>query len=157
MLRNKSIFQISTLICLRSITICNLLAYLRITSSLSRGWVCHLKLLLALASTFILGSESRGNRDHILLSQIETSRCVASYDSLGYGGGIRPRLHTGRLGFKLKSYITTDGQSASLFWNKVPIWGLRPDLSYCRTVAGHECTALYNFHAAYIEVTPSNS
>jgi hypothetical protein len=41
-----------------------------ITSSLTRGWVCHLQLLLALASAFILGSESRGTRDHILLSQI---------------------------------------------------------------------------------------
>jgi hypothetical protein len=41
-----------------------------ITSSLTRGWVCHLQLLLALASVFILGSESRGTHDHILLSQI---------------------------------------------------------------------------------------
>jgi hypothetical protein len=35
-----------------------------------------------------------------------------------------------------QSYITTDGQSASLSWNKGPIWGLRPDLYYCQTVAG---------------------
>jgi hypothetical protein len=41
-----------------------------ITSSPTREWVCHLQLLLALASTFILGSESRVTRDHILLSQI---------------------------------------------------------------------------------------
>jgi hypothetical protein len=27
-------------------------------------------------------------------------------------------------------------QSASLAWNKAPIWGLRPDLYYCQTVAG---------------------
>jgi hypothetical protein len=38
--------------------------------SLTRGRVCRLQLLLALASTVILGSESRGTRDHILLSQI---------------------------------------------------------------------------------------
>jgi hypothetical protein len=31
------------------------------------------------------------------------------------------------------SYVTTDGQSASLSWNKAPIWGLRPDLYYCQT------------------------
>jgi hypothetical protein len=37
---------------------------------LTRGWVCHLQLLLALASAFILGSESRWTRDHILLFQI---------------------------------------------------------------------------------------
>jgi hypothetical protein len=41
-----------------------------VTSSVMRGWVCNLQLLLALASAFILGSESRGTRDHILLSQI---------------------------------------------------------------------------------------
>jgi hypothetical protein len=35
-----------------------------------------------------------------------------------------------------ESYITTDGQSASLSWNKAPIWGLRPDLDYCQTFAG---------------------
>jgi hypothetical protein len=35
-----------------------------------------------------------------------------------------------------KSYITTDGQSASLSWNKAPIWGLRPDLYYSQTVEG---------------------
>jgi hypothetical protein len=41
-----------------------------ITYSLTRGWVCRLQLLLALARAFILGSESRGTSDHILLSQI---------------------------------------------------------------------------------------
>jgi hypothetical protein len=40
------------------------------TLSLTRGRVCHLQLLLALASAVILGSESRGTRDRILLSQI---------------------------------------------------------------------------------------
>jgi hypothetical protein len=35
-----------------------------------------------------------------------------------------------------ESYITTDGQSASLSWNKAHIWGLRPDFYYCQTVAG---------------------
>jgi hypothetical protein len=35
-----------------------------------------------------------------------------------------------------ESYVTTDGQPASLSWNKAPFWGLRPDLYYCLTVAG---------------------
>jgi hypothetical protein len=35
-----------------------------------------------------------------------------------------------------ESYVMTDGQSASLSWNKAPIWGLRPDFYYRRTVAG---------------------
>jgi hypothetical protein len=30
----------------------------------------------------------------------------------------------------------TDGQSASLSVNKAPIWGVRPDIYYCQTVAG---------------------
>jgi hypothetical protein len=44
-----------------------------VTFSLTRGWVCHLQLLLALASAVILWSESRGTHDHILLSQIRNS------------------------------------------------------------------------------------
>jgi hypothetical protein len=36
---------------------------------------------------------------------------------------------------KSQSYVTTDCQSASLSWNKAPIWSLRPDLYYCQTVA----------------------
>jgi hypothetical protein len=34
------------------------------------------------------------------------------------------------------SYVTSDGQLASLSWNKAPIWDLRPDFYYRRTVAG---------------------
>jgi hypothetical protein len=35
-----------------------------------------------------------------------------------------------------KSYVTTDGHSASLSWNKAPIWGIQPDFYYCQIVAG---------------------
>jgi hypothetical protein len=38
--------------------------------SLTRGRVCHLYMLLTLASAAFLRSESLGTRDHILLSQI---------------------------------------------------------------------------------------
>jgi hypothetical protein len=82
-----------------------------------RRWVCPLQLLLALARPVILGSESRGTHDRILLSQIldfpnledqvsdfislknRVARLypqalgfpfVASYDSQG----IRTRFHT---------------------------------------------------------------
>jgi hypothetical protein len=41
-----------------------------VTSSLTRGWVCCLQLLLVLASAVILRPESRGTHDRILLSQI---------------------------------------------------------------------------------------
>jgi hypothetical protein len=90
------------------------------TSSLMIGCVCRLQFLLVLASAVILRSESRRTHDHILLSQIRHSPnlegqvlvflspmsrvarlypqalgspFVASYDSKGYGGGIRTRLH----------------------------------------------------------------
>jgi hypothetical protein len=93
-----------------------------VTSSLTRGWVCSLQLLLVLASAIIFRSDSRGTHDHILLSQIRDSPnlegqvpvfifpknsmvllypqalgslFIASYDSQGYGGGIRTRLQTG--------------------------------------------------------------
>jgi hypothetical protein len=35
-----------------------------------------------------------------------------------------------------QSYVTTDGQSARLSWNKTPIWGIKLDSYYCQTVAG---------------------
>jgi hypothetical protein len=90
-----------------------------VTSSVTGRWVCHLQLLLVLASAVILMSESRRSHDHMLLSQIRDSPnlegqvpvfisprnrmtrlypqalgflCVVSYDSQGYGGGIRTNL-----------------------------------------------------------------
>jgi hypothetical protein len=44
-----------------------------VTSSLTRGWVCSLHLLLVLASGVILRFDSHGTHDHILLSQIRDS------------------------------------------------------------------------------------
>jgi hypothetical protein len=44
-----------------------------VTSSLTRGWVCCLQLLLALTKVVILRSASRGTDDHILLSLIRDS------------------------------------------------------------------------------------
>jgi hypothetical protein len=38
--------------------------------------------------------------------------------------------------YESESHVTTDGQSASLSWNKATIWGLRPDFYYCQTVTG---------------------
>jgi hypothetical protein len=91
-------------------------------SFLTRGWVCRLQFLLALAIAVILGSEPRGTRDHNLLSQIRDSPnlegqvlifisprnrvaqlypqalgslFVASYDSQGSGGANGTHLHEG--------------------------------------------------------------
>jgi hypothetical protein len=77
--------------------------------SLTRRRVCLSYMLVVLASAVILGSEFLGTRDHILLSQIEASLFVASYDSQGHGGSIRTRLHTGDWIFQSQSYVTTDG------------------------------------------------
>jgi hypothetical protein len=104
------------------ITIRQLWVYWCGAVSLTREQVCRLQLLLVLASAVILGSESRGTHDHILLSYIRVfpnlegqvpvfisprkrmaqlyiqalgSLFVAIYDSQEYGGGIRTRLHAG--------------------------------------------------------------
>jgi hypothetical protein len=74
-------------------------------SSLTWGRVCLLYScwLLPAQSHW---SESLGSRDHILLSQIWDFLFVASYDSQGDGGGVRPRLHTGLELFLLQlSYL----------------------------------------------------
>jgi hypothetical protein len=43
-----------------------------VTSSLTRGRVCHLQLLLVFASAVIIRSESHETNDHILLFRIDT-------------------------------------------------------------------------------------
>jgi hypothetical protein len=63
--------------------------------SLTRGRVCRLQLLLVLASAVILVSQSRGTHEHILLSQIRDFAFRHLLRLAGYGGRIRPRLHTG--------------------------------------------------------------
>jgi hypothetical protein len=121
--------------------------------SLTRGRVCR----LVLASAVILESESRGTRDHILLSQIRDSPKLegqvpgfislmnrvaqlypqaldslffAAYDSQGYGGGIRTHLHAGiwlNIKVKITCMLRPTVESASPSWNKAPIWCLRQD------------------------------
>jgi hypothetical protein len=98
------------------------------------------ELLLVLDSAVILSSESRETHDHILVSQIRDSPnlevqvsvfisprnmvaqlypqalgslFVASYNSQGYGGGIRPRLRTG-LGFVI---LTAEVINNTTFWD----------------------------------------
>jgi hypothetical protein len=52
------------------VTVRQVLVYWCAAPSLTRERVCRLQLLLVLASTVILGSESLGTHDHMLLSQI---------------------------------------------------------------------------------------
>jgi hypothetical protein len=99
-----------------------------IASSLTRGWACHLQLLLGLASVFILGFGSSGTRDHISLSQI---RDFPFCRPLRFAGlrwkYATPPPHGNYTVFSSRSYVTSDGQSASLSCCQEPIWGLRPD------------------------------
>jgi hypothetical protein len=67
-----------------------------ITSSLVRGSVCHLQLLLALASAFS-GPIPEGLTNIFYCLRYDASPFVAFYNSQGYGGGIRPSLHKGNL------------------------------------------------------------
>jgi hypothetical protein len=106
--------------------------------SLTRERVCRLQLLLALASAVILGSEFRGTRD----LTFKISFFVTSYDSQGYGGGIRPRLHTALIQ-PSQSHIATDGQSVSKSWCRAPpgahdqmfitLWQLRS--CFCKLIS----------------------
>jgi hypothetical protein len=65
--------------------------------SLTRGRVCRLHLFLALVSAVIFGSEFRGTRDHILLSQIRDFpfrrllRIAGAWDPLYIASGLPPR------------------------------------------------------------------
>jgi hypothetical protein len=61
-----------------------LLVYYFVAPSLMRGRVCNLLLLLVLASAVLLGSDTRGTQDHILLSQ---------FLRLPQPGGPGPRIY----------------------------------------------------------------
>jgi hypothetical protein len=76
------------------------------------------------------------NRVAQLYPQVLGSLFVVSYDSRSYGGYIRTHLRKGIISTKSKTYVTTDGQSASLFWCQSSICGPWPDLYYCQTSVG---------------------
>jgi hypothetical protein len=99
--------------------------------SLPRGRVCLLCMLLVLASVVFPRSESLGTRDYILLSFRRLLRLAGSrwrYST--------PPPHGWIQSSQSQSYVTTDDQPASLSWCQAPIWGLRPEYYFCRTVAG---------------------
>jgi hypothetical protein len=104
---------------------------------LTRGRVCRLQLLLASPAQSFSGPSPVGLVAIFYCLRFETSLFDASYDLQGHGGGIRPRLHTGMSLAEPESYVTTDGQSASLSWNKAPIW-------YCLRFETSLFVAFYN-------------
>jgi hypothetical protein len=95
-------------------------------------------MLRALASVVLLGSESFGTRNHILLSQIwdfPFRRLLRPAGSRWRYSTPPPHGYISDLS-ESESYVTTDCQSDSLSWNKAPSWGLRPVFNYFLTVAG---------------------
>jgi hypothetical protein len=87
------------------------------------------KLPLAFASTINFGF---GFRWDLWL-------CFSSFQNIYVfwnGASLSTRGQRSVLKTESESYVTPNGQSASLSWNKAPIWGLRPDFYYSRTVAG---------------------
>jgi hypothetical protein len=103
--------------------------------SLTRGRVCPYIYCLPLPTQSFFGSSPLGHETIFYCVSFENSLFVASCDSQGHGGGIRARVHTEALWLPTilswaELYVTTDGQPASLSWNKALIWGLRPDLYY---------------------------
>jgi hypothetical protein len=62
--------------------------------SLKRGRVCRLQLLLASPAQSFSGPSPVELVTIFYYLRFETTLFVASYDSQGYGGSIRPRLHT---------------------------------------------------------------
>jgi hypothetical protein len=74
--------------------------------SLTRGRVYRLQLLLASPAQSFSGPSPLTLVTIFYCLRFETSLFVASYDSQGYGGGIRLRLHTGVTASRPLIYFT---------------------------------------------------
>jgi hypothetical protein len=124
---------------------------------------CHLQLLLALASAVILGSESHGTNDHILLPQILDSsnlegQVLVFTSRRNTDASLNPMhwfpfssSHTTRrvtmevfvTGSTRHSRLTMSKSKSRYDWQAVgqlvllwsPIWGRWQNFSYCQTVA----------------------
>jgi hypothetical protein len=122
--------------------------------SLTKGRVCRLQLLLSLANAVILGSESHGPHDHILLAQIRDSPNLVgqvppppppgtrwslypyaldsifavSYDSQGYGRGTRTPS------------LPNVGKSHRLSCDEKILWYVDPLLGNDREVSDYTTT-----------------
>jgi hypothetical protein len=84
--------------------------------SLTRRRVCRLLCCWFSPAQSFSGQSSFGLVTIFYCLRFETSLSVASYDSQGYGGGIRPRLQTyilplGQSQSQSQSYVTTDGSA----------------------------------------------
>jgi hypothetical protein len=98
---------------------------------------------MGLSFTIPAGPRQR-SRSQVRVPRGSWPHFTVSDTRLPQHGGPCPRIYrsqeqgclvTQALGTQSQSYVTTVGQSASLSWNKAPIWGLRPDLYYCQLQA----------------------
>jgi hypothetical protein len=94
-------------------------SWFRGAPSLTRGRVCLLYVPLVLASAVFFGPSPLGLATVFYCLRFETSIFVASYNSEGHGGGIRPRLHTGVSWFVLHFFNIP--KYRSLPWNYTPV------------------------------------
>jgi hypothetical protein len=106
--------------------------------SLTTGRICSLQLLLGLASAVFLGSESSGNRDHILLYQFWYSPSWRAgflylFPPRKREAQLYPQVHW----LSVVVYITTDCQSASLSWCRALLRGPWPDYSFSLLRSGN--------------------
>jgi hypothetical protein len=83
--------------------------------SLTRERVCRLQLLLVLTSAVILGSESRGTRDNILLSQIRDSPNWRARSQYLYPPGTGWPSYTPRHWVPFPSPLTTRKATVEIF------------------------------------------
>jgi hypothetical protein len=86
-----------------------------VTSSLRRGWVCRLQLLLAFANAVILGSESRGTHVHILLPQIRDSPNLGGQVPRFMSPGTGWPSYTPRHSVSFSSHPTTRRATVEVF------------------------------------------
>jgi hypothetical protein len=105
------------------------------TPSLTRGWVCLLYTLMALANVVFLGSESLGTRDHIFCLRFETSFSSPPTTRRVMVGEFEP-TSTRVDGFS-KSESHCDWRSVSLsVMVSSPVRGSWPDNSYWFDLGG---------------------
>jgi hypothetical protein len=74
-----------------------------------------------------------GDTEHFFVITINYSAIANYHNSLGHAPF---SSFYSQLLLASTTASRVDGQSASMSWNKTPIWGLRPDFYYCQTVAG---------------------
>jgi hypothetical protein len=83
--------------------------------SLTREGVCRLQLLLVLASAVILGSETRGTHDHVLLSQIRDSSTWRARTPYLYLPGTERPSDTARHCAPFSSHANTHRATVEVF------------------------------------------